>query len=239
VSGATFAVASAVIALGSLVQGGVGFGSLLIAAPLLVLVDPALVPGPVLVPGLVLAMLMARRDRGGGLDWSGVGWAFAGRVPGSVVGALLLTALPEGGFELLVGFTVLSGVLVSLTPASLRPTRITLACAGFVAGITGTATSVGGPPVALVYQHHRGELLRGTLSLFFVMGSLLSAATLALVGRFGLHELWLGVLLLPGTIAGYAVSAPLARWLDRGYTRAAVLGLSAAAGLVLVLRRLG
>lgn len=68
--------------------------------------------------------------------------------------------------------------------------------------------------------------------------SLLSAATLFLVGRFGARDLWLGVLLLPGTLAGYAVSAPLARWLDRGYTRAAVLGLFAAAGLALVIRRL-
>jgi uncharacterized membrane protein YfcA len=229
--------ASLVIAIGSLVQGGVGFGSLLIAAPLLVLIHPTLVPGPVLVPGLLLSLLMARRDRSG-LDLSSVGWAFAGRVPGSVVGALVLAALPAGGFELLVGATVLLGVLVSATSLRIRPTPLTLAVAGFVAGVTGTATSVGGPPVALVYQHHSGDKLRGTLSGFFVMGSVLSMATLALVGRFGAHEALLGLLLVPGTVAGYAVSPPFVRWLDRGYTRAAVLGLSAAAGLVLILRRL-
>jgi uncharacterized membrane protein YfcA len=226
-----------VVAIGSLVQGGVGFGSLLIAAPLLVLIEPRLVPGPVLVPGLLLSLLMARRDRSG-LDLSGVGWAFAGRVPGSVVGALILAGLPEGGFELLVGVTVLLGVLVSVTSLRIRPTPLVLAVAGFVAGITGTTTSVGGPPVALVYQHHSGDKLRGTLSAFFVMGSLLSMATLALVGRFGVREALMGMLLVPGTVAGYACSTPLARWLDRGYTRAAVLGVSAAAGLVLVARRL-
>jgi uncharacterized membrane protein YfcA len=237
-NGLEIAAASAVIALGSLVQGGIGFGSLLIAAPLLVLIEPALVPGPALLSGFVLALLIAGRDRGG-LEWRSVGWALGGRIPGSAVGALLLTVLPADGFPLLVGITVLGGVLASVTRLRLRPTRVTLTAAGFVSGITGTTTSVGGPPMALVYQHRAGEQLRATLSGFFVMGSLLSAATLALVGRFGAREIELGLLLLPATIAGFAVSGPLARSLDRGYTRAAVLGLSAGSGLVLILGRAG
>jgi hypothetical protein len=237
VTAAALVAASIVIAIGAFVQGAVGFGSLLIAAPLFVLIDPRLVPGPALVPGLLLAVVMAWRDRAG-LQWGGVAWAFAGRVPGSVAGAMLVAALPEGGFELLVGTTVLSGVLASLTSWRVRPTPATLAAAGFAAGVMGTATSVGGPPVALVYQHRKGEDLRGTLSGFFIMGSLLSMLTLALVGRFGAAEAWLGLLLVPGTVLGYALSPPLVRWIDRGYTRGAVLSLSAAAGLVLVLRRL-
>jgi len=237
VSSGHLLIASLVIALGSLVQGGVGFGSLLIAAPLLVLIEPGLVPGPVLVPGLLLSLLMARRAWGG-VEWGSVGWAFAGRVPGSLVGALILAGLPDGGFEFLVGATVVLGVLVSAIGLRVTPSPATLLGAGFVAGITGTTTSVGGPPVALVYQHHSGDQLRGTLSGFFVMGSLLSMVTLALVGRFDAHDALMGLLLVPATVAGYAVSPPLVRWLDRGYTRAAVLGLSGAAGLVLVLRRL-
>ena len=110
--------------------------------------------------------------------------------------------------------------------------------AGFVAGITGTTTSIGGPPIAIVYQHHGGETLRGTLAGFFVMGSVLSMVTLALVGRFGTDDLLLGLALIPGTVAGYVLSPPFVRWLDRGYTRAAVLGVSIGAGLLLIARRL-
>ncbi|HWP67057.1 MAG TPA: sulfite exporter TauE/SafE family protein [Candidatus Limnocylindria bacterium] len=234
---AHFLAASLVIAAGSFVQGGVGFGSLLIAAPLLVLVDPRLVPGPVLLPGLALAVLMALRDRAG-MHLGGVGWALAGRVPGSVVGALVLAALPGGAFELLVGATVIVGALATASGLRLHPTRLVLFVAGFVAGITGTTTSIGGPPIALVYQHHTGSTLRGTLSGFFVAGSLLSMLTLALVGHFGARELLLGLALLPGTVAGFAVSPPFVRWLDRGYTRAAVLVLSMAAGAALIVRRL-
>ena len=41
-------------------------------------------------------------------------------------------------------------------------------------------------------------------------------------------------------LAGYMrlLSPPFVRWLDRGYTRAAVLGVSIGAGLLLILRRL-
>lgn len=224
-------------AAGSFVQAGIGFGSLLLSAPLLVLVDPRFVPGPVLVPGLVLSLVMAWRDRRG-LQLREIAWAFAGRVPGSVAGALILAALSTGAFEVLVGVTVVLGALLSVAGLRVQPTPSVLLGAGFVAGITGTTTSIGGPPIALVYQHHRGDTLRGTLAGFFVMGSLLSMATLALVGRFGAYELLLGLALIPGTLAGYALSPPFVRWLDRGYTRASVLGLSIAAGLVLILRRL-
>src|SRR5262249_44558883 len=113
-----------------------------------------------------------------------------------------------------------------------------LVLAGFAAGVMGTATSVGGPPVALIYQHQSGARLRATLSGFFLMGSLLSIATLALIGRFGPEQLRLGLALLPRPLAGYAASAPLARLLDRGFTRAAVLALCGISGLVLIVRHL-
>jgi uncharacterized membrane protein YfcA len=231
------AIASVMTAAGSFVQAGIGFGSLLLAAPLLVLVEPGFVPGPVLVPGLALALLMAWRDRRG-IHVGEVAWAFAGRVPGSVVGALILASLSAGAFDVLVGTTVVVGAVLTTTGLRVRPTPPILLGAGFIAGITGTTTSIGGPPIALVYQHHVGEKLRGTLAGFFVMGSLLSMVTLALVGRFGAHELVLGLALVPGTVAGYLLSPPFVRWLDRGYTRASVLAVSIGAGLVLIARRL-
>jgi uncharacterized membrane protein YfcA len=60
---------------------------------------------------------------------------------------------------------------------------------------------------------------------------------LALVGRFGWTDVRLGIGLLPATLAGYLLGRPVTRVLDRGYTRIAVLGVSAAAAGVLLLRR--
>ena len=61
---------------------------------------------------------------------------------------------------------------------------------------------------------------------------------LFLVGRFGETELRLALVLLPGTLLGFAASRHLARVLDRGYTRPAVLIVSAVAAVSVIAREL-
>ena len=57
-----FVVACVAVFVGSCVQGSLGFGLGLIAAPVLAFVDPDLVPGPVLMLALVLTVAVASRD---------------------------------------------------------------------------------------------------------------------------------------------------------------------------------
>ncbi len=56
------------------------------------------------------------------------------------------------------------------------------------------------------------------------------------MGRFGLDELYAGGFLLPGAVAGFAISRRIAPILDRGYTRVAVLSVSALAGLSVIVQ---
>ncbi len=63
-SGTELALAIAVVALGAAVQGSVGFGANLVAAPLLTLIDPSLVPVPIVVAALASRLLTGRLDRG-------------------------------------------------------------------------------------------------------------------------------------------------------------------------------
>jgi hypothetical protein len=191
-----------------------------------------------LVCAVALSVVMAWRERDG-VDGTGVAWAFAGRVPGSVAGALLLATMTTAQLELAVAGTVIFGVVVTGSGLHVPLTRATLLGAGFLSGVMGTTTAIGGPPIAIVYQHQSGPHLRGTLAGFFVMGSVLSMTTLALVGRFALPEVWDGVLLMPAAVAGYVASWPATRLLDRGHTRTAVLAVSAAAAGILLVRRLG
>ena len=51
-----------VVTVAASVQGAIGFGMALIASPILVLVNPELVPGPLMMSSLVLVTLMAIRD---------------------------------------------------------------------------------------------------------------------------------------------------------------------------------
>jgi uncharacterized membrane protein YfcA len=229
--------ANAAVAFGASVQGAVGFGMALIAAPLLVLVRPDLVPGPLLMNGMALTLLVARRERDS-IDLLGVRWALVGRVPGVALGALALAMVPVEEMSLLVGLSVLVGVALGASRLRIAPGPRVLLGAGFLSGVFGTVASIGGPPLALVYQHEPGPRLRGTLAGYFIVGGLMSLAALVYVGRYGAGELAWTLALLPGTVLGFACSGRFTGWVDAGRTRRAVLGITAAAGVAAVLRSL-
>jgi uncharacterized membrane protein YfcA len=230
-------VVTLAVAAGTSVQSAVGFGLGLLAAPVLALYDTDLVPGPLLFVMVPLTVLVAARERGS-LDFRGIRWALVGRVPGTVAGSLAVALLPEGPLAVLFASLVLVAVLLSLTGWHLRPTPSTLLTAGAASGFMGTATSIGGPPIALVYQRRSGPELRSTLAAYFLVGAAFSLLMLAVVGEFGMSDLRLGLLLVPGMVLGYATSGVVARRLDRGYTRAAVLLFASASSIVLIVREL-
>lgn len=218
-------IATIVIAIGAAVQGGVGFGMNLIAAPILAVLDPDLVPGPALVAAVALTVLVAYRERMS-IDRRGVSFALAGRVPGTIGGALVIASIPERGVTIAVGASVLLAVVLQATRLKLRPNPPTLLTAGVVSGFASTVSSVGGPPMAVVYANEPGPVIRANLSFIFVVGATMSLVALIAVGEFGSHEAALSLLLLvPGTL-GFLASKRLAAHVDAGRTRAAVLAVA-------------
>lgn len=229
--------AGAVVLAGSLVQGAAGFGLALVAAPLLALVDPSLVPAPLLALTTVHAVAALVRERGEA-DWRGVGWAMLGRVPGTAAGVAIVVVLPPRTFAVVLALVVLACAALSATRLRVRPTRGLLLAAGAVSGVSGTAASIGGPPMALLYQSESGPRIRATLAAYFALGTLLSLGGLAAGGAVTADALLHGALLLPFLAAGFLASGPARRLLDRGGTRPAVVVLAAVSALVLLVRAL-
>lgn len=223
------------VAVGGLLQGSVGFGFGAFAAPLLAIVDPGLVPAPLLVTALGVTLLVAWRERHG-LHVREVGWAVVGRVPGTVVGALAVAALPTRTLVIALALTVLFAVGVSAGTWRVRRTPRSLLVAGMASGTMGTATSVGAPPMALLYQDAPGATLRGTMSGFGLIGAAGSLVGLAAFGQLGAPDLRAGLLMVPPMLVGFGLSRWVARWLDRGWTRPVVLGLCGASSLFLLVR---
>lgn len=197
----------------------------LIAAPILAVLDPDLVPGPAIVAALVLTLLVAFRDRAS-IDRVGVPYALAGRVPGTIAGALLIASIPERGVAVAVGCAVLLAVALNLSGIRFRPNPPTLLVAGAVSGFASTVSSVGGPPMAVVYANEPGPVIRGTLSFIFVVGGVMSLAALVIVGDFGRKEALLSLLLLGPGALGFLLSKRLAVRVDDGTTRNAVLAVA-------------
>ena len=220
---------------GFTLQGAVGYGMGILATPILMLIDPRLVPGPVLASTMVFTLMLSVRERRG-IDVGGLGWALAGRVAGTFPAAALLAALPQNQLSRVFGLMVILAVAISLSGVHVRPRPPALLAGGVLSGLMGTVAAVGGPPLALLYQHASGERIRGTLSSLFLVGTIVSIAALVPAGRFGAPELRLALFMLPGAVFGFLVSRRLASRLDRGYTRPAVLAVAAVAGVIVVLR---
>jgi uncharacterized membrane protein YfcA len=231
-------LALGIVAVGALVHGAVGMGLGLVAAPVLLMIDPVFVPGPMLCCALFLTLLMINRERRA-VDLFGLTWGIVGRLIGTAIASLLLVRLPEGATSVVAAALILAAVVLSLLGLDVEPNQGLLIGAGTVSGIMSTLASVGGPPLALLYQRQRGPRLRATLSGFFILGTVISLIGLALVGNFGLPEIKATALLLPAIVVGFLLSSPALPLLDRGYTRTAVLLVSAASSLVLLVRTLG
>ena len=230
-------VAGLVVLVGAVVQGFVGFGLGLFAAPLLALLEPSLVPVPLLMIASLTSVLSVVREHRH-TDWRGVGWVVIGRVPGTAVGLAAVLLLSARWFGILVGLSVLACVALSLVSWRPLPTARALLVAGAVSGATATSATIGGPPLALVYQHSEGPRVRATLGACFLIGSAMSIAALGTAGRVGVDELRAAVTLVPFLLVGFALSGPARRRLDLRWLRPGVLGVSALGAVLLIAQAL-
>lgn len=234
---AGFVAVAAAILLASCLQASIGFGMGMLAAPIVAIVDPALIPGTLIMLATFVTLIVSVRERDD-IDLNGTKWALLGRIPGTIAGALLLAALPERGLAILLASVVLLGVV--LTSAGWVPAarRRNVVLAGAASGVLGTATSIGGPPMALVWQHNTGARLRGTMSGFFLIGSLMSLAALWFTGAVGKYTVWTFALLVPVAVVGYVLSRYVNRFLDPTRLRRVAIAVSAIGATVLIVRQL-
>lgn len=229
-------VAMGAVAVGACIQGSLGFGLGLVAAPVLVMLDTSLVPPVILAIGVPLTYLVAWRERKA-LAIRRVGWAIVGRIPGTVAGSIVVVVLSERWIAALFAVALLMAVGLSVAGLHVEPSPRSLATAGFGSGLMGTATSVGGPPMALLLQRERGPELRASLAGFMAFGATFSLVALVVAGEFERSDLVVTAALVPTVIGGFLLSRWTNRFLDRGYTRWAVLAFATLAAVSILLRQ--
>ncbi|WP_370331463.1 sulfite exporter TauE/SafE family protein [Mycolicibacterium hippocampi] len=234
---AGYCVLALAIVLASALQSSIGFGIGMFAAPIVALVDPALIPGTLIMVATLVTLMVVVREREA-IDLAGTGWALTGRLPGTVAGALLLAVLPHRALAILLAGVVLGGVVLTSSGWIPAARRRNVVLAGAASGLLGTATAIGGPPMALVWQRNSGAQLRGTMSGFFLIGSVMSLIVLAATGAVNKHTLWGFAVLVPAAVVGYLLSHLLNRHLNPGRLRRLAITVSAAGAIVLIGREL-
>jgi uncharacterized membrane protein YfcA len=232
-----YSVVAVAILVASCLQASIGFGIGMLAAPVVALVDPALIPGTLIMVATLVTLMVVVRERED-IDLHGTGWALLGRVPGTIAGAVMLAMLPHRALALLLAGVVLVGVVITSTGWIPAPRRRNVVLAGATSGLLGTATSIGGPPMALVWQRNTGARLRGTMSGFFLVGSVMSIAALAVAGAVDGRTVWGFTVMIPAAVAGYALSRRINRFLDPKRLRWLAIGASTLGAVVLIGREL-
>ena len=230
-------LATLVVILGAGVQGISGVGGGFIMVPLLAMIDLRLLPGSLIFASLSISGLMAWFEHSH-IKFRDTNIVLIAIAPGAALGAWLLSIVTTDQLGLLFGAMILIGVLITALGVRLQPNILNGTIAGCAAGAMGAASGIGAPIVALLYQHRSGPELRATLAYLYTVASTLILLALAFFGEFGLEEIRLGVLLMPGFMIGLFLSRRLTTRVDHGGTRAVVLVVATISALSLIVSNL-
>ncbi|SFM84288.1 hypothetical protein SAMN05216207_1003207 [Pseudonocardia ammonioxydans] len=232
------AVLTAVVAAGTAVQVLLGFGVNLLLVPAALLVWPGLVPVPAMVVNLLLSAGVAARW-GRHTDPLVTRWALAGAVPGLAVGGWLLTVLSPAALGVLGALAILGAVAsTALGPAAVPAGPVASGVAGAGSAVLGTTAAVTGPPIALLLAGADPRRARatvavtGTLTALVALVVLLAGPLRAAAGEALAGTLWL----VPGIVLGWAAGHALTHRVRAALLRPAVLVVSAASAVAVLVR---
>lgn len=203
---ATLFIIGAIFFFSSLVQGFTGFGSALVAIPLLCLVVDIKFAIPLTVlNSLVITSFLAVKMKTH-LNKTMLLPLCLATLPGIVAGVTLLKQINSNSIALLMGILLLAYSLYSLFG---KPRKKNLHhgwayLAGFLSGAIGAAFSAGGPPV-IIYTTLTGwskDHIKATLTGFFLFNSLMVALAHAATGLTNQAVVQAFLLSSPFTFAG-------------------------------------
>lgn len=234
-TGEQWLLASLAVLAASFVQGSSGMGFALIVAPVLTLLAPDLLPVCVLILMLPLNAYVAWRERHA-LDRRGASWISAGRMVGTFGGLAVLALLSAQALSIFVGLSTIAAAVVTWFIPAFTPGLLAFIIAGLITGVTETATGIGGPPMALTYQHRPPAEMRATMALCFLIGELISLVFLLFMGKVQMLHLSAALQLLPALAVGAVASRFVHTRIDAKVMRLFVQAFAVISGLVLLIK---
>lgn len=237
----TLLVAEPTMAIAYVVFGMVGFGSTLVAAPVLAQVMAV----TTVVPTLALTDFIASSANGFRLSTQVVKQELLRLMPamfaGSALGAYILFAVPLKTLMLMLGVFVVLYALNGLRPQPVRD-RLSPHWAWWFGGAGGVLSALFGAGgwVYAIYLARRLEdpgQIRATQNAVLMVSSLIRVALFAVAGRFFDPSLWWLVLsLLPAMALGLYVGHRITLRLERKRFMQVLYGVLLVTGSSLVLR---
>ena len=181
--GISLGFAAFIILLAAFVRAVSGFGYALVATPLLMLVMEAKSVVVMIVIMGIITCVMVLFPLWRHIDLRRVVFMCLGSIFGIPLGAYLLSSLDPSIIKLAVAVMVIPFSILLLLGHSHHFQRDTLGCivAGFISGILGASTSLGGPPVVLFLLNQGLVTQRfvGTLAAYFLFTGIVASGAIA------------------------------------------------------------
>jgi uncharacterized protein len=219
--------------LGSAVEAATGFGSAMVALPVLEMAFPSHMPALLILLGFPLIVLMVGIERTY-IDPPAVAQVSSGLILGTVVAIPVLDLVSGRPLRLLFGFATLAALVpLTVMRGGVARTPPRSFAAGLGSGLMGTATGMSGPPLAVVFAHEHGPTVRATLGLVYGIGSAFSVGALLFARRIGTTDLWLAAVLTIPVVVGFAAGRLLLKRVSRRFLHVAIVAVVAACAVIL------
>jgi uncharacterized membrane protein YfcA len=233
-----FIIAGVIFLLAGFVQGLTGFGSALVAIPLLSLIVDIKTAVPLCtLNGLIITTYLAWKLRRH-LAWDKIYPLFLGSIPGVLVGVTLLKEVDSTYIRLGIGVLLISYSLYNLlvSPCPLNPGRGWGYLAGFLTGTISAAFSAGGPP-SIIYTamtSWKKEEIKATLSGFFISSGLFTATAHAVSGLTTLTILKIVAVTAPAVLAGTTLGSQVSGRINRKTYLQLIYGFLIVMGIMMI-----
>ncbi len=173
----TFALVSLIFFMAGFIQGLSGFGSALLAMPLLTIFIDVKVAVPLCILNSFLITSYLSFKLKNYMEMKKILPLFAGSLPGIYLGISFLKSMDADLLKVLLGLMIVSYCLYMLifrpTPRKIHSAWAYIA--GFATGFIGSAFSAGGPPT-IIYTTLTGwskNHIKATLTGFFLIGNII------------------------------------------------------------------
>ena len=242
VTGAELFFSILIVAAASAVMGIVGFGIVLVAAPVVLLfLEPqqtVVVLNSLTI--VLMAMVLLRTWRHLELR-AGVGLVLGG-VAATPIGVLALNAASPDVLRLTIAIVIIFLGLLSLRRVQLPFAQHRMAgpTIGFLTSLSVTSIGVGGPlgGIYAIAQRWKPETVRAMLALLFLAMNTVSFALYAATGLVSRDTLANIGVMIPGVVIGYGLAAVLVSRINDRVFRYAVVAVIVVAGSVTLAREL-
>ncbi len=232
-----------IIVLASLIRSFTGFGFALAAVPVFAFIMPpsqAVVLSASLSLGIGLSSLPSYRHD---VPVGALLPLLLTALPGTVVGALLLTRLSPADFMLWIGLAVIlaSIVLSFYRPSRQRPRPLLGLATGLGSGLMNGAFAIPGPPV-VVYALATETVparARALMISFFTISALIALLSYGWADMLGMDSLWQFLPAFPAMLVGDRLGLVLFQRYGNALYRRAAVGVLLAVGLVTLAEAFG